>query len=99
MILMYSLMYRCKDRNYLASPQDLAVIEKLLHQVEAHYSLVASEICRTCLDNAFNYRVIDFVENKLKKLIPQVIEYLKKKGTNSNIMAEINDLYDGKDKD
>lgn len=98
-ILMYSLMYRCKDRNYLASPQDLAVIEKLLHQVEAHYSLVASEICRTCLDNAFNYRVIDCVENKLKKLIPQVIEYLKKKGTNSNIMAEINDLYDGKDKD
>ena len=91
-ILMYSLMYRCKDRNYLATPQELAEIERLLRQVEAHYILVVSEICRTCLDNAFNYRVIDFVENKLKKLIPQVIEYLKKKGTNSNIMAEINDL-------
>ncbi len=91
-ILMYSLMYRCKDRNYLATPNELATVEGLLHKVEAHYSLVAQEIYRTCSDSYFNFRVKDFVENKLKKLIPQVIEYLKKKGTNSNIMAAINDL-------
>ena len=53
---------------------------------------MASEINRTCSDRYFKFRVNDFVENKLKKLIPAVIEYLKKKGTNSNIMAEINDL-------
>lgn len=93
-ILMYSLMYRCKDRNYLATPKELDSVEKLLHEVEAHYSLVASEINRTCSDRYFNFRVNDFVENKLKKLIPQVIEYLNKKGTNSNIMADINDLND-----
>ena len=91
-ILMYSLMYRSKDRNYLATPKELDSVEKLLHEVEDHYSLVASEINRTCSDRYFKFRVNDFVENKLKKLIPAVIEYLKKKGTNSNIMAEINDL-------
>lgn len=91
-ILMYSLMYRCKDRNYLATTQDLAAVENLLRKVEAHYILVAQEISRTCSDIYFNLRVTDFVENRLKKLIPAVIEYLKKKGTNSNIMAEINDL-------
>lgn len=93
-ILMYSLMYRCQDRNYLATPEELTTVENLLHKVEAHYSLVASEIIRTCSDRYFNFRVNDFVENKLKKLIPAVIEYLNKKGTNSNIMAEINDLND-----
>lgn len=98
-ILMYSLMYRCQDRDYLALPQELAQVEQLLLQVQAHYSAVAKEINRICLDRYFNDRVNAFVENKLKTLIPQVIEYLKKKGTNSNIMAAINDLDVEGDKD
>lgn len=92
-MLMYSLMYRCQDRSYLASERELAEIENILHKVEAHYSHVAAEVNRSReADEYFKYRLNDFVENKLKKLIPQVIEFLKKKGTNSNIMADLTAL-------
>lgn len=99
-ILMYSLMYRRKDRNYLANQTELDAIEDLLNQVEVNYNREARKINRICLDDYFNNRVNDFVQNKLKKLIPQVIDYLKKRGTNSDIMSDINDLLDGEeDKD
>lgn len=92
-MLMYSLMYRCQDRSYLASERELAEIENLLHKVEAHYSQVAAEVNRSReADEYFKYRLNEFVESKLKKLVPQVIEFLKKKGTNSNIMAALTKL-------
>ena len=93
-------MYRRKDRNYLANQTELDAIEDLLNQVEVNYNREARKINRICLDDYFNNRVNDFVQNKLKKLIPQVIDYLKKRGTNSDIMSDINDLLDGEeDKD
>lgn len=92
-MLMYSLMYRSQDRDFLADENVLTAIENLLHKVEAHYSHVAAEVNRSSeADEYFKYRLNDFVENKLKKLIPQVIEFLKKKGTNSNIMADLTAL-------
>ena len=91
-ILMYSLLYRCQDRDFLASERELTEVENLLHAVETHYSQVADEVYRSRANNEFKSRLQEFVNNKLKKLVPQVIEFLKKEGTNSNIMAELTEL-------
>ena len=99
LILMYSLMYRCKDRGFLSSSHEIQEVEDLLFKVQSHYADIATEISKARARSPFSVRVNDFVENKLKKLIPQVIEYLKKKGTNSNIMADINALDVEGDKD
>lgn len=100
LILMYSLMYRRKDRDYLASDNDLQQIKNLLYKVENHYEQTANELRKsTAVPVRFKMRFQEFVDDKLKMLIPQVIEYLDKKGTNPNIMAEINNLGDGENKD
>lgn len=100
LILMYSLMYRRKDRDYLASDNNLQQIKNLLYKVENHYEQTANELRKsTAVPVRFKRRFQEFVDDKLKMLIPQVIEYLDKKGTNPNIMAEINNLGDGENKD
>ncbi|HIV54821.1 MAG TPA: hypothetical protein H9898_03455 [Candidatus Anaerobiospirillum stercoravium] len=92
-IFMYSLLFRSIDRNYLASPKVISNIETVLYKVEAHYVQIAAEVNRSFrVDNDFKYRLNNFVEGKLKLLIPQVIEFLQKKGTNSNIMAALTKL-------
>ena len=97
---MYSLMYRRKDRDYLASDNNLQQIKNLLYKVENHYEQTANELRKsTAVPVRFKRRFQEFVDDKLKMLIPQVIEYLDKKGTNPNIMAEINNLGDGENKD
>ena len=99
-ILMYSLMFRRLDRNYLTSERELQYIKALLHKVERHYEQALAELLTSHqVTSRFRQRFHDFVNNSLKTLIPQVIEYLEKKGTNINIMAAINALDVEGDKD
>lgn len=98
-ILLYSLLWRKKDPTFLTVPATIERIEgqlnSVLHQYRKLDRMVKSgEYARynPKLHRDFMDRFQNFVHNKLEKQMPEVINYLWKKGSNPNIMAAITDL-------
>ena len=97
--LLYSLLWRKKEPSFLSDPITVAKIEGKLNTVLRQYQkidqmIVSGEYANYNhrLHQEFKDRVHNFVHSKLEKQIPEVINFLKKEGSNPNIMAAITEL-------
>ncbi len=90
--LLYSLLWRKKDPTFLSNPEHIANIEEKLNYIQNLYQAIESQSAYRDVSPKFRERLNNFVYNKLAVQLPEVIKFLKKEGTNPNIMAEIQDL-------
>ena len=97
-LMLYSLLYRKEELNFI-DEVELEEIELLLDDTLSTYQQFDQKIqrrmlstARTRLDPDFKVRFHSFVEGKLNILLPEVKKYLRKEGSNPNIMSELQDL-------
>lgn len=97
-LMLYSLLYRKEELNFI-DEVELEEIEQLLDDTLSTYQQFDQKIqrrmlstARTRLDPDFKVRFHSFVEGKLNILLPEVKKYLRKEGSNPNIMSELQDL-------
>ena len=97
-LMLYSLLYRKEELNFI-DEVELEEIEQLLDDTLSTYQQFDQKIQRrmlstaiTRLDPDFKVRFHSFVEGKLNILLPEVKKYLRKEGSNPNIMSELQDL-------
>ena len=97
-VMLYSLLYRKEELNFI-DEVELEEIEQLLDDTLSTYQQFDQKIqrrmlstARTRLDPDFKVRFHSFVEGKLNILLPEVKKYLRKEGSNPNIMSELQDL-------
>ena len=89
-VMLYSLLYRKVDLNFI-NEQEIEELEVLLNNAMSRYQQIDSLVqLRTSPD--FKARFHSFVEEKLNILLPEVKKYLRKEGSNPNIMSELQDL-------
>ena len=99
-LMLYSLLYRKEELNFI-DEVELEEIEQLLDDTLSTYQQFDQKIqrrmlstARTRLDPDFKVRFHSFVEGKLNILLPEVKKYLRKEGSNPNIMSELQSLDD-----
>lgn len=97
-LMLYSLLYRKEELNFI-DEVELEEIEQLLDDTLSTYQQFDQKIqrrmlstARTRLDPDFKVRFHSFVEGKLNILLPEIKKYLRKEGSNPNIMSELQDL-------
>lgn len=89
-VMLYSLLYRKVDLNFI-NEQEIEELEVLLNKTMSRYQQIDSLVqLRTSPD--FKAKFHSFVEEKLNILLPEVKKYLRKEGSNPNIMSELQDL-------
>lgn len=98
-ILLYSLLWRKKEPSFLSEEADIEEAEYKLNRILKTYrdinNLLESGDYRqysSILHTAFIGRFGNFVHNKLELQLPQVVDFLRKKGDNPNIMSAITEL-------
>lgn len=103
-VMMYALLWRKADRNYLATDADVEDYISALNKVKTkihnlHEYFQTAEVLLDRRPNAemFRSRVDKFVSSSLN-VLDGVIDYLHNKGTNTNIMANIDELEESEGK-
>lgn len=103
--LMYSLLYRKIDRDFL-SEREIEILDHLLDEILHFYEFTASQINRADFNphrfenrQRFVERFNLFVTRKLQVLLPEVKNYLHKQGSNPNIMTDLQSLDEEGDED
>ncbi len=103
-VMLYSLLYRKEELNFI-DEAEIVEIEQLLDDTLSTYQQLDQQIQQRVPYNkgrrisyVFTERFHSFVEEKLNILLPEVKKYLRKEGSNPNIMSELQGLdEEGKD--
>ena len=97
-VMMYSLLYRKEELNFI-DDQEIEAIEQMLDYALFTYQQLDLQVQSQLYSNTggfispvFKDRFHYFVEEKLNILLPEVKKYLRKEGSNPNIMSELQDL-------
>lgn len=90
--MMYALLWRKRDRYFLNTAKSISQYVNLLSYIKDRIIELGRQADRSYISNkAFEERLKAFVSNT-PVTINGVIEYLQNKGTNTNIMANIDDV-------
>ena len=99
-VMMYSLLYRKEELNFI-DDQEIEAIEQMLDYALFTYQQLDLQVQSQLYSNTggfispvFKDRFHYFVEEKLNILLPEVKKYLRKEGSNPNIMSELQSLDD-----
>ena len=97
-VMLYSLLYRKEELNFI-NEAEIVEIEQLLDYTLSTYQQLDQQIqqqirfaTKTRISPYFKVRFHSFVEEKLNILLPEVKKYLRKEGSNPNIMSELQGL-------